>query len=108
MDNMDSILKSMRKYPALKRVIENYASKQSFQEKWSEIFGQISSQLVFLFVKEGVLGVGSYNPLWVTEIKHYQSRVLSKIKMVCPNGPEIKEIRVLFLNSPSELQNFSQ
>ncbi len=104
MDDMDMILRKM-KAPALKQVIENYAKTASFKSKWQEIFGALATDLVFLWVREGTLAVGTHNPLWSTEIKYYQAQLLKKINQKVSSKTPITQIKVLFLSAPGDLSS---
>lgn len=68
---------------------------------WKDIFGRLSNQFKFEYVRYRQLYLSTTNPIWRSEIKYHESLITSRLNQNLPKSLYFKGIRV-FYRSPSE------
>ena len=96
MDKLIGILAKKKGYKALSGVMKHQRTREKLIKNWNFIFGGLADSLSFSFLKTGVLTVDTSNPLWVSEIKYYEKKLLETISEVFHDKKMITSIRVRY------------
>jgi hypothetical protein len=56
-----------------------WEQSQKLQSRWADIFGKLADQVSFSHIQKNALVVDVTNPMWVTEIRHYEATIIGNI-----------------------------
>ena len=93
---MESLAKIFNKKKGYRKILQTVTISSTIQKNWAYIFGKCSSDLQFNHISGSTLIVDSCNYIWVSEISHFKTMILSRINKLTEQS-NIKYIRVLYL-----------
>ncbi|MFA5878590.1 MAG: DciA family protein [Candidatus Margulisiibacteriota bacterium] len=79
MSNLFELLKDNKN---LKKTIFSIEVSKKIKENWETIFGKLSTDLQFEYIKGNDLYISAMNYLWISEINYYKKGIIEKVNAI--------------------------
>ncbi len=95
---MRSILSILEKEYGLKDILSTVKTQQRLLANWSSVFGKLAGELEFQFLRNGVLGIGVFNPIWKTEIIFHEKLILEKANQLLTGKNKVTRLKITLIS----------
>ncbi len=93
---MESLAKILNKKKSYQKLLQTVTLQSLIKKNWSYIFGKCSEDIQFNSINGQTLIVDSCNYIWVSEISHFKTMIISRVNKLASQA-NIKYIKVLYL-----------
>ena len=91
---MDNLSQLFEKDKSLKQFYINNHVQSYVKTNFDLFFGKLAKELHLLFVKDQILYLEAYNPMWMTEISFFEKEILKKINKELKRKEKILKIKL--------------
>ena len=82
---MESLAKILNKKKSYQKLLQTVTLQSLIKKNWSYIFGKCSEDIQFNSINGQTLIVDSCNYIWVSEISHFKTMIISRVNKLALN-----------------------